>query len=332
MQAIQRLDGWKVWGCVLKLTEARYKRTEQRKLDGAEAKADARVYRWVEKGRETGERSFRDVVLNKKGNDASPVGNDASTMIREDRGIQILGNSKLVLKADENLKKMLNRSLVGELLKPRRFEELREGVTKECKDMVDMKMMGSWKVIMVFNSVEAMVEAEQSTPLRNQFMDVRRWSPGETNGLRRFWLEFIGLPANSWTIQNMERIGNVWGTVLKIDDGNEEHFNAFRILVDAKFSPIIQAVLTVVIEGGEYLVTVKEIGVPNMINNVEVAVMKDGERGEGENRKEDKRYGHDSGERDIENSINGSNHEIGEMNKEEREGSRERPEMKKDLS
>ncbi|MED6225206.1 hypothetical protein PIB30_091477 [Stylosanthes scabra] len=89
----------------------------------------------------------------------------------------------------------------GELMHPLNLEELREAVMKDCHTIAEMKMMGSWKAVMTFNSIANMVEAENSSCILNQFAEIRRWTPREVNRSRRRWLEIYGLPANAWTKQ-----------------------------------------------------------------------------------------------------------------------------------
>ncbi|MED6171975.1 hypothetical protein PIB30_045838 [Stylosanthes scabra] len=303
IRAIERLDGWKVWGCIIKILEVRYRRTEQKKSERVGFKDDVRENRWVEKERMTGERTYRDVVLNKNGD-------HGCFKIRDDNAIRTMGNSKLVLEADETKKEITSRSLVGEVTKPRKFEELRQEVMEDWQTMVDMKMMGAWKVIMRFDSVENMVEAEKAPHLLNQFLEVRRWTTGEAIGSRRFWIEINGLPANVWTTQNMEQIGNVWGTVLKIDEGKGGHFNAFRIRED-------------------YVITAKEIGVSIEDERAEA---KEGWNVEGRERNEDNIEDLDSIEREVEKSINGSNHKSGTIDEEDGGGDRESPKTEEDSS
>ncbi|MED6218077.1 hypothetical protein PIB30_023612 [Stylosanthes scabra] len=233
MSAIRRLDGWRVWGCEIKLKEAR-KRNEER---------DER------KGDDGFGRTFKDVLLNRNRE------NDVH-ILRDDNVLQSFGRSTMELEVDEALSDTLNRSLEGDLLNPMIYQ-LKTAVLKDWHTMVDLKMMGSRKAVMIFDTAENMMEAEQSPYLLNHFIEVRRWTLKEANRSRRMWLE------NAWTEQNMEKIGNVWGSVLRVDRGKGGHLNAFRVLVETNFTPVVQACLTVVVQGEEIQVMVKEIGMLN---------------------------------------------------------------------
>ncbi|MED6216427.1 hypothetical protein PIB30_007771 [Stylosanthes scabra] len=225
--AIQRFDGWSVWDCHLKLSESKFRRRGEGVLERREPRP-SNTHEAIQ--------SYQIAVMN-------TLNKEPILRVRDDNAIQTLGNSKLDLKADEGMKEVMSQSLVGEAPRPFQFSKLKSEVMKDCQTVIDMKMMGSWKAVMIFDSVKNMMAAEESALLLNHFIEIRRWLPGEVNRTRRFWLEFNGLPGNAWTIENMERIGNVWGTVIRVDKGKGDHFNAFRVLVDAKISPMIQASL-----------------------------------------------------------------------------------------
>ncbi|MED6157585.1 hypothetical protein PIB30_024590 [Stylosanthes scabra] len=248
LNVIRRLDRWNVWGCNIKLKKARYGRIEERKRNELQGEGTMPIPAKPDDGKG---RTFKDVLLNKN------IENNVHNL-RDDNVVQMFGKSRVELEADEVLNERLSRSLVGETINPMRFQELRTAVMKDWHTMVDMKMMGSWKAVMTFDSLENMIEAEQSPYLLNHFMEVRRWTLREVNRSRRMWLEIHGLPANAWTETNMERIGKVWGSILRVDGGQGGHLNAFRVLVEMNFSPTIQACLSVGIQGEEMQILVKE--------------------------------------------------------------------------
>ncbi|MED6221808.1 hypothetical protein PIB30_058257 [Stylosanthes scabra] len=180
----------------------------------------------------------------------------------------LLGSSTVELTMNNELNEKMKRSLVREALNPIDYPNLK-------KSMTEAKMMGSRKIVMKFESIEKMVEAEKSESLLAHFMEVRRWTPKDVNRSRRIWLEVYGLPANAWTSQNMMRIGGVWGSVLRVDEGVGGHFNAFRVLVEANFAPAVQAFVTVKLDGQAYEVMVKDM---RIMNNYPEERLEDGGR------------------------------------------------------
>ncbi|MED6115336.1 hypothetical protein PIB30_089470 [Stylosanthes scabra] len=127
-----------------------------------------------------------------------------------------------------------------------------------CK-ITEVKMMGALKVVVTFDSRESMLMAEKSPFLLNHFIEVRRWSPGESNIARRVWLEIYGLPVHVWNEPNMVKVGEVWGKVIRVKVENEEHYNKFNVLVDIGFGSTIQARLRIKVEEEEFLLYTREI-------------------------------------------------------------------------
>ncbi|MED6224891.1 hypothetical protein PIB30_088507 [Stylosanthes scabra] len=141
-----------------------------------------------------------------------------------------------VNKANRDNIEWLQRSLVGETLMPYNYNELKGKVICDWDSMERASMLGSMKLLMVFNSVESMEEAFNSPQLWNHFLEVRKWSSGEANSSRRAWIEVIGLLLHGWSEENIRRIGE---------------------------GPMIQALVDVFIEGEAFRILVREIGSMN---------------------------------------------------------------------
>ena len=77
-------------------------------------------------------------------------------------------------KVNEKLKEKLQRSLVGESLSPINFEEIREKVMYEWFTIEEVKLLGAFKVIIIFSSKQDMEEALESHYLLNHFSEVRK--------------------------------------------------------------------------------------------------------------------------------------------------------------
>ncbi|MED6226170.1 hypothetical protein PIB30_100873 [Stylosanthes scabra] len=120
-------------------------------------------------------------------------------------------------------------------------------------EITEVKLMGSLKAVITFDSKESMQVAEQSPFLLNHFIEVRQWSPEESNVARRVWLEIYGLPIHVWNETNMIKIGEVWGRVIKVNARSEEHYSSFSVLVDTDFGPTIQSRLRTKVEDEEFL-------------------------------------------------------------------------------
>ncbi|MED6197044.1 hypothetical protein PIB30_053069 [Stylosanthes scabra] len=62
-------------------------------------------------------------------------------------------------------------------------------------------------------------------------------------------------------MENMMKIGNVWGKVLRIEEPEDNQYSFFRVLVDANASPLIRAWATIEIDKECFQIFVKEEGV-----------------------------------------------------------------------
>ncbi|MED6188354.1 hypothetical protein PIB30_085154 [Stylosanthes scabra] len=155
--------------------------------------------------------------------------------------MQTLAESKIHLQSDYRLTEILERTLVGETLNPYEWEALKRDVMRDWHTVVDVRMMGSMKMLITFDTKQNMEEALNSCFLLNQFLEVRRWTKDETNRLRRCWIEVIGVPIHGWSKENMMKIGEVWGRVLKVEEDEGGHYNSFRVLVESYTGPNIQA-------------------------------------------------------------------------------------------
>ncbi|CAO2837848.1 unnamed protein product [Amaranthus hypochondriacus] len=68
------------------------------------------------------------------------------------------------------------------------------------------------------------------------FDEIRRWSEGEYFGDRVVWLECFGLHPKCWSLDNIKKLGQKWGPVLRIDH-NKDGFDSLtyaRFLVRIK--------------------------------------------------------------------------------------------------
>ncbi|CAO2827612.1 unnamed protein product [Amaranthus hypochondriacus] len=58
---------------------------------------------------------------------------------------------------------------------------------------------------------------EESSPLWRIFDDVRVWSEGEYFTVRLVWVECFGIHPKCWSIENIQKIGAIWGPVIQVD-------------------------------------------------------------------------------------------------------------------
>ncbi|MED6205931.1 hypothetical protein PIB30_022215 [Stylosanthes scabra] len=235
--AIEQYDGWIVWGCQLKISELRFRRTavDRRRKDnqrmqenGGEManghKEEKSNQHNLEVGRSSG-RSYKDVLV-------QDLVTLEPTRAIGDSTMQSLGESKIKLMKDSKVTEVLQRCLIGESLELFDFPKLAESLKRDCQSIVRVKSLGSFKVVMEFETEQQMKEVLDSQLLLNHFMEIRKWSEGETNRTRRTWLEIPGLPLHAWNYDNMIKIGRVWGRVIRLENEAVDHFNEFKVLID----------------------------------------------------------------------------------------------------
>ncbi|MED6138653.1 hypothetical protein PIB30_076464 [Stylosanthes scabra] len=140
-----------------------------------------------------------------------------------------------------------------------RMEQAWRMVIRKCRHWETRKSI--WMVAVVWRrcGTGSLIE-----DLHIQFLEVRRWTKGETDRSRKFWLEITGLPIHGWSEANMRKIGEVWGRVLGIEMEEGGHYSSFRVLVVANSSPRIRTFATVVIENENFIIFVNEEGGPGI--------------------------------------------------------------------
>ena len=69
--------------------------------------------------------------------------------------------------------------------------------------------------------------------LLEHFVEIR-WSEKEICETRRVWIECLGIPHHKWTIDNIRKIGEEWGSVVCLDSKTKmgESLCSTKILID----------------------------------------------------------------------------------------------------
>lgn len=85
-----------------------------------------------------------------------------------------------------------------------------------------MKILLPSKFILLFESESNVVNAlDESCELWNIFGDLRRWSEGENFSERCIWIDCFGIPPKCWSLDNIRKIGEKWGSVVCLDRNTE---------------------------------------------------------------------------------------------------------------
>ncbi|MED6158473.1 hypothetical protein PIB30_033006 [Stylosanthes scabra] len=156
------------------------------------------------------------------------------------------------------MKAMMEKGLIGDTLDPYCLKEMERKLKAEWQTLEIVKMVGDMKVLMLLNSKENMEDLMGSEKMKSFFLETRRWRPREANRTRKFWLEISGLPIDGWSEENMIKIGEVWGKVLMVEVAKGGHYSFFRVWVVANTGPLIRSWATILINGINYTIFVKE--------------------------------------------------------------------------
>ncbi|MED6200565.1 hypothetical protein PIB30_086431 [Stylosanthes scabra] len=173
-RTIEHLDGWIVWGCRIRLTEARFRRSETKeKVKGSTHEEDRNKAEMCNQGEKMVRgKTYSEILMN---------GSKETRGRNIDEGSRI--ESKIYLEEYKEARERLNRCLVGETLNPFKFEELKNALLEVGRSLVDIKMIGPTKVLLAFPSTEEAEVALDSEVLKNHFLELRKWSIGDTNRL-----------------------------------------------------------------------------------------------------------------------------------------------------
>lgn len=87
------------------------------------------------------------------------------------------------------------------------------------------------KIVLFYENELSLKSAiEGTSPLRELFADVRRWSEEERYIERLAWLDRVAMHPKCWSFENFRRIGKIWGKTLQV----EHEYNGVNSLTSAK--------------------------------------------------------------------------------------------------
>ncbi|CAO2841038.1 unnamed protein product [Amaranthus hypochondriacus] len=94
-------------------------------------------------------------------------------------------------------------------------ENLKMAVVVENEDIIELDRAES---ILSSSNIPVKIKAvEEDSELWELFDDMRRWTEGESFNDRLVWLECFRLHPKGWSIENVKKIGERWGPVIRVD-------------------------------------------------------------------------------------------------------------------
>ncbi|MED6219372.1 hypothetical protein PIB30_035187 [Stylosanthes scabra] len=201
-------------------------------------------------------RSFKNILLGEKKGVGPALQNDGPEM----KDQAVVGVAKCYI--DNGMMEKLWRSLVGESAIPL-SSEIIPSFFNDWHTLVEVKPLGSFKMVLTFDAVDNMREALVSPFLLNIFGEVRAWFEVEANRSRIAWIEMYGMSLQAWNMDNFNRIVEIWGTVLHMEEDSVmgDCYNSIKAIVDTTRFLLINDIVLLDLNGKNYEVFVREISV-----------------------------------------------------------------------
>ena len=268
-KAICDLDGMVIRKCKMRVSKAKYGRQGKETGSGKVMQNQpVQLWRPIEKNhsiRKEG-RSYRDAL--KEGVQKTHTNKDQKThTVSGKQQWNREGEPKMKIvygTSCQSQLQTLEKSLIGETLRPVDFKMLSEEVIKNVEGVSEVCELGAYKALIVFESKQSMEEqlSKCNQELSKFFEDVRIWCEEEWCQTRRVWIECFGIPIHAWSNENIKKIGEEWGAVVCLDELTEagKSFSTARMLIDTCLWQNIQGWVYFSIDGKGYDVYVKEVG------------------------------------------------------------------------
>jgi len=130
----------------------------------------------------------------------------------------------------------LERSLTCCSESPRDVESLKSWVTENFKEKIEVRDLGHFKFLLTMESKELKnwLKIEGKERLEKWFYSINDWSESDVCQTRRIWLEFVGLPLQFWSEDNIRRLAANWGDVVLVEKETStlESGASAKVLID----------------------------------------------------------------------------------------------------
>ncbi|MED6206623.1 hypothetical protein PIB30_028613 [Stylosanthes scabra] len=124
----------------------------------------------------------------------------------------------------EDQKQRLTRSLLGVSVKFIEFRKMMYKLLEEWKrpGSIECRDVGPYRCLITFDTLEIRDAVLEDELLLSTFDEVRRHWEFFWGLSKRVWIEIMGLPIGLWCTENINRIVEHWGKVVRFDDRTEE--------------------------------------------------------------------------------------------------------------
>ncbi|CAO2817717.1 unnamed protein product [Amaranthus hypochondriacus] len=243
LRAIKNLDGFSLHGHNLRVSMARY----QKGGNPVDIKAKRRNEDGLRPSYPTvrNQRRYSEMLYEKQS-----IFSDLERMETKENQTQV------TLNFSENhlLVSKLNLAAVVEFDQSMDFSVAASMLTGTDIPFVCISALSPSKMALFFeNESSLLVALEENATLRKLFTRIRRWSDMECCLERRVWLECVGLNPKCWSMENIKKIGDIWGKTIF------HSLTSAKVLVQTKIKHKIETTVQFVWESGSGEVLVKEV-------------------------------------------------------------------------
>ncbi|MED6167585.1 hypothetical protein PIB30_004397 [Stylosanthes scabra] len=214
-RAIDNLNGLNIDNIPISVAEAKKKKEKKK---GAEETWERNVK----------EKSFKSVLMGEVGDEQDISHEEGPERNSQSSMGEIMGE------VDRGWMEKLQKSSIDESSFLLDLEDLRENLFHDWDALREVKGIGRFKALMVFESVESRDEAMQSYFLLNRFAEVRECQVQDMSNSRRTWIEIYGMPLHGWNEDNLRKIAELSGVVVRFDACSMygDELTAVRALID----------------------------------------------------------------------------------------------------
>ncbi|MED6181071.1 hypothetical protein PIB30_016214 [Stylosanthes scabra] len=248
MRAIKRLNGslWK--GKTISVSLAKFKRSEKPQTVGGNGTRQGKT-KWVWR-----------VISKENKKDRT----DEQRSLYQEQGKGAIARKVVETTADESKRDILDRSLMGVMMKPMNLQSVGAQIHEKWKGEGEIvcRDVGPYKCLLTFESPEIRDVVMSDLELANIFDEIRpHWEIFSSHS-RRVWIEVLGLPVIAWSATTFEKVAKLWGNLV-LADYRTEHclsFTVARLLIDSYEWSNISEWVRLKVDGREIEIHVREFG------------------------------------------------------------------------
>ncbi|GJV14708.1 RNA-directed DNA polymerase, eukaryota, nucleotide-binding alpha-beta plait domain protein [Tanacetum coccineum] len=175
----------------------------------------------------------------------------------------IVKSPTVVLDEDCYIPRDLSLHVMGKVKDASSITRLQNTLLKEGFPDVHLSYLGGLWVVLELASSEIKSKLLNHTGVKSWFAKIQDAIPDFVCEDRIVWVDIEGIPMNLWSRQTFEKIGNIWGEVLDIEENSCSSFARKRLCIRTKKPDNILESFKIVFKGKLYFGRAKELFVWN---------------------------------------------------------------------